>query len=95
MIKRCWPVLVSVGLLAALPTAADTADIVASAPGRVEGANDIIPIGAAVTGVIERLFVTKRGTASKPARSCFRSIARSSKPRSTNARRKWKPPIWL
>jgi multidrug resistance efflux pump len=46
-----------VGLLAALPTAADTADIVASAPGRVEGANDIIPIGAAVTGVIERLIV--------------------------------------
>jgi multidrug resistance efflux pump len=57
MIKRCWQVLFSVGLLAALPTAADTADIVASAPGRVEGANDIIPIGAAVTGVIERLFV--------------------------------------
>jgi multidrug efflux pump subunit AcrA (membrane-fusion protein) len=60
VIKRCRPVLFIAGLLAALSAQSkelDTADIVASAPGRIEGANDVTQIGVAATGIIEKLFV--------------------------------------
>lgn len=56
-------VLLAGGFTAA--TGAPQGDIIASAPGRVEGANDVMPIGTAATGVIREVLVKEGDHVSK------------------------------
>jgi HlyD family secretion protein len=60
MIAQWLHGVVVMGILTGTPIVAKEAgqdDIIASAPGRVEGANDVMPIGTAATGVIREVLV--------------------------------------
>jgi multidrug resistance efflux pump len=58
MIEKCVPVIFMIAL-ATSPLAAQPAKdrFVVSAPGRVGGAGDVIPIGTSVSGIVEELLI--------------------------------------
>jgi multidrug resistance efflux pump len=62
MITRWLKSVLVIGILVSPPVSAkepDDADVVASAPGRIEGASDVMSIGTGATGVIDKVLITE------------------------------------